>query len=45
METDRPFTEPQDRQYAEDVSIHDVKFALTGIAIGIAVAILLMLVG
>jgi hypothetical protein len=44
METDRPFVEERDRQYADDIGIRDVKFALTGIGMVVAVAILLMII-
>jgi hypothetical protein len=45
METGRPFVEGRERQYSDDIGIHDVQFALTGIGICIGIAILLMLVG
>jgi hypothetical protein len=44
MEMDRQFVEERSLQVSEDVGVHDVKFALTGIGICIAIAILLMLV-
>jgi hypothetical protein len=45
MFTDRPIAGQRNREYADDIGIRDVKFALTGIGICVAIAILLMLVG
>ena len=43
MEMDRQLVEERDRQYPEDIGMRDVKFALTGIGIVIAIAFLLMI--
>jgi hypothetical protein len=45
MYSDRPLVEQRTRESPEDIGIRDVKFALTGIGICVAIAILLMLVG
>jgi hypothetical protein len=45
METGRQFVEERDRQVAEDIGLRDVKFALTGIGICVAIALLLMIIG
>jgi hypothetical protein len=45
MEMDRQLVEGRDRQVDEDIGIQDVKFALTGIGICIAIALLLMIIG
>lgn len=42
MERDPRFLEP-DRTYDTDIGVQDAKFALTGIGIVIAIAILLMI--
>ena len=44
MEMDRQLVEERSPQVSEDVGVHDVKFALMGIGICIAIAILLMIV-
>jgi hypothetical protein len=45
METGRQFVEERDRQVSDDIGIRDVKFALTGIGICVAIALLLMIIG
>jgi hypothetical protein len=45
MYSDRPLVEQRTREYPEDIGIRDVKFALTGIGICVAIALLLMIIG
>jgi hypothetical protein len=42
---ERQVVQDRERQFSEDIGIRDVKFALTGIGICVAIALLLMIIG